>query len=66
MLNVSNDICNRLTSRQTTLFTVMVHATKIVKSTMTLEEASSFIISVGVDFAKLEDVAAKLIQQQAK
>jgi uncharacterized membrane protein len=44
----------------------MVHATKIVKSTMTLEEASSFIISAGVDFAKLEDVAAKLIQQQAK
>jgi uncharacterized membrane protein len=44
----------------------MVHATKIFKSTMTLEEASSFIISAGVDFAKLEDVAAKLIQQQAK
>lgn len=42
-------------------FTVMVHRSKIVKSAMTFEEASSFVISVGVDFAKVEDAAAKLI-----
>lgn len=45
-------------------FTVMVDESKIIKSAMTFEEASSFIISVGVDFAKLEDAAAKLIPQQ--
>ncbi|PPD03813.1 MAG: hypothetical protein CTY29_08145 [Methylobacter sp.] len=47
-------------------FTEMVHESKIVRSAMTFEEASSFVISVGVDFAKLEDAAAKLIQQQPK
>lgn len=47
-------------------FTVMVHESKIVRSTMTFEEASSFVISVGVDFAKLEDAAAKLIQKHPK
>lgn len=41
-------------------FTVMVHETKVVKSSMSFEEASSFVISVGVDFAKVEDAAAKL------
>lgn len=42
-------------------FTVMIHESKVVKSTMTFEEASSFIISVGVDFAKLHDAASKLL-----
>lgn len=45
-------------------FTVMVHRSKIVKSAMTFEEASSFVISVGVDFSKVDDAAAKLISQQ--
>ncbi|OAI17567.1 DUF502 domain-containing protein [Methylomonas koyamae] len=45
-------------------FTVMVHRSKIVKSTMTFEEASSFVISVGVDFSKVDDAATKLISQQ--
>jgi len=31
-------------------FTVIVHESKIVKSKMTIEEATSFIVSVGVDF----------------
>ncbi|NOQ63967.1 MAG: DUF502 domain-containing protein [Methyloprofundus sp.] len=31
-------------------FTVIVHESKIVKSKMNIEEATSFIISVGVDF----------------
>lgn len=42
-------------------FTVMVDESKIVRSTMSFEEASSFIISVGVDFSKLEDAEAKLL-----
>lgn len=37
-------------------FTVLVHKSKIKKSTMNIEEVSSFVISVGVDFAKPDDV----------
>ena len=39
-------------------FTVMVHQSKIIKSAMNIEEVSSFVISVGVDYAKPEDVSA--------
>ena len=39
-------------------FTVMVHKSKVVRSTMDIEEVSSFVISVGVDFAKPEDTKA--------
>jgi uncharacterized membrane protein len=39
-------------------FTVMVHKSKIIKSNMNIEEVSSFVISVGVDYAKPEDVTA--------
>jgi uncharacterized membrane protein len=37
-------------------FTVMVHKSLVKKSTMNIEEVSSFVISVGVDFAKPEDI----------
>ena len=37
-------------------FTVIVHKSKIIKSNMNIEEVSSFVISVGVDYAKPEDV----------
>jgi uncharacterized membrane protein len=37
-------------------FTVMVDKSKIIKSNMNIEEVSSFVISVGVDYAKPEDV----------
>lgn len=37
-------------------FTVMAHKSKIKESSMNLEEVSSFVISVGVDYAKPEDV----------
>ncbi|MGR8999163.1 MAG: DUF502 domain-containing protein, partial [Gammaproteobacteria bacterium] len=36
--------------------TVMVDKSKIIKSNMNIEEVSSFVISVGVDYAKSEDV----------
>jgi uncharacterized membrane protein len=45
-------------------FTVMVDESKIVRSTMSFEEASSFVISVGVDFAKLHDAASKLLPKK--
>lgn len=38
-------------------FTVIVHKSKIIKSNMDIEEVSSFVISVGVDYAKPEDVS---------
>jgi uncharacterized membrane protein len=37
-------------------FTVMVHKSKVIVSNMNIEEVSSFVISVGVDFAKPDDV----------
>ena len=37
-------------------FTIIVHESKVVKSEMDIEEATSFIISVGVDFEKAEEV----------
>jgi uncharacterized membrane protein len=37
-------------------FTVIVHKSKVALSTMNIEEVSSFVISVGVDFAKPDDV----------
>jgi uncharacterized membrane protein len=37
-------------------FTVMVDKSKVMHSKMNIEEVSSFVISVGVDYAKPEDV----------
>jgi len=37
-------------------FTVMVHKDKIIQSTMNIEEVSSFVMSVGVDYAKPDDI----------
>ncbi|WAK02086.1 DUF502 domain-containing protein [Methylobacter sp. YRD-M1] len=37
-------------------FTVMVHKSKIVKSAMDIGEVSSFVISVGVDYARPDEV----------
>lgn len=42
-------------------FTVIVHESKIIKSDMDVEEATSFIISVGADFSKFTE-ASKLPQ----
>jgi uncharacterized membrane protein len=37
-------------------FTVMVDKSKVMDSQMNIEEVSSFVISVGVDYAKPEDI----------
>ena len=37
-------------------FTVMAHQSKVMKSSMNMEEVSSFVISVGVDYPKPEDI----------
>lgn len=37
-------------------FTVIVHKSKVKTSGMNIEEVSSFVISVGVDFAKPDDI----------
>lgn len=39
-------------------FTVMVNKSQVVKSAMNIEEASSLIISVGVDYSKVSEIAA--------
>ena len=41
-------------------FTVIVHESKVVKSEMDIEQATSFIISVGVDYDKSEEAATLL------
>jgi uncharacterized membrane protein len=38
-------------------FTVIVDKSKVIKSTMNIEEASSFIISVGVDYGKVAEMS---------
>jgi uncharacterized membrane protein len=37
-------------------FTVMVHKSKVLPSQMNIEEVSSFVISVGVDYARPDDI----------
>jgi uncharacterized membrane protein len=37
-------------------FTVIVHESKVVKSNMDIEEATTFIISVGVDFNRVKEI----------
>ena len=37
-------------------FTVIVHESKVIKSKMNIEEATSFIISVGVDFNHIDNL----------
>ncbi|MGR8979645.1 MAG: DUF502 domain-containing protein [Gammaproteobacteria bacterium] len=39
-------------------FTVIVNKSKVVKSAMNIEEASSVVISVGVDYNKVSEIAA--------
>jgi len=38
-------------------FTVIVDKEKVIKSTMNIEEASSFVISVGVDYSKVSEMS---------
>lgn len=38
-------------------FTIIVHQSKVVKSNMNIEQATSFIVSVGVDFAKPDEMS---------
>jgi uncharacterized membrane protein len=37
-------------------FTVLVHQSKVIKSALNIEEVTSFIVSVGADFPKAEEV----------
>ena len=37
-------------------FTLVVHRSKVVKSTMDIEAVTSFIVSVGVDLAQKEEL----------
>jgi len=38
-------------------FTVLVHQSKIIKSELNIEEVTSFIVSIGADFPKSEEIA---------
>ena len=38
-------------------FTILVHQSKVIKSELNIEEVTSFIVSVGADFPKSDEVA---------
>ena len=38
-------------------FTVLVHQSKVIKSELNIEEVTSFIVSIGADFPKSEEIA---------
>jgi len=63
VLNRYNGICVLFvptSPNPTSGYTVLVKETLTVKVSMTLEEASSFIISMGADFAKREEISEKI------
>ncbi len=37
-------------------FTVIVHESKVIKSAMNIEQATSFVVSVGVDFVNADEI----------
>lgn len=37
-------------------FTIIVHESKVIKSAMNIEQATSFVVSVGVDFVNADEV----------
>lgn len=37
-------------------FTIIVHESRVIKSDMDIEEATSFIVSVGVDFENADEI----------
>jgi len=63
VLNRYNGICVLFiptSPNPTSGYTVLVKEELTLKVSMTLEEASSFIISMGADFAKRDEVTAKI------
>jgi uncharacterized membrane protein len=41
-------------------FTVVVHGSRVVKSELNIEEVTSFIVSVGADFPKADEIGQRL------
>jgi uncharacterized membrane protein len=67
VLNRYNGICVLFiptSPNPTSGYTVMVKETFTVKVSMTLEEASSFIISMGADFAKRDEITTKILANE--
>ncbi|MGD9969258.1 MAG: DUF502 domain-containing protein [Sulfuricurvum sp.] len=46
-------------------YTVIVDEKLTIKTTMTLQEASSFIISMGADFPKKEEISQKILDRES-
>lgn len=68
VLNRHNGICVLFiptSPNPTSGYTVMVKEMLTVKVSMTLEEASSFIISMGADFAKRDEITTKILTYEA-
>ncbi|KFN39943.1 MAG: hypothetical protein JU82_05300 [Sulfuricurvum sp. MLSB] len=63
LLNRQGNICVLFiptSPNPTSGYTVIVDEKRTIKTTLTLQEASSFIISMGADFPKKEEIAEKI------
>jgi len=68
VLNRHNGVCVLFvptSPNPTSGYTVLVRSELTVRVSLTLEEASSFIISMGADFAKRDEVTQKIIEADA-
>lgn len=67
VLNRHNGVCVLFvptSPNPTSGYTVLVKETLTLKVTLSLEEASSFIISMGADFVKRDEVTAKILEAE--
>jgi len=66
LLNRHQDVCVLFvptSPNPTSGYTVIVEEKLTIKTTLTLQEASSFIISMGADFPKRDEIALKIIDR---
>lgn len=47
-------------------YTVIIHNELIIRTSLSLEEASSFIISMGADFPKKDEIRGKIFQNKSE
>jgi len=68
VLNRHNGVCVLFvptSPNPTSGYTVLVKETLTLKVSLSLEEASSFIISMGADFAKRDEITAKILEAES-
>ncbi len=67
LLNRHNDVCVLFiptSPNPTSGYTVLIKEKLMIKTSLTLEEASSFIISMGADFVKKDEITREILQHK--